>query len=107
MPTIKDKVISVFKDKVGEKFLREEIIDLVVHSYPGTPRGSVIPSDYCYNMINKGIAFDFHLFESLDEGRYKCLGPDHPYSGPIYWKGEKVGEWENGKYHLWKDPRKQ
>jgi hypothetical protein len=45
-------------------------------------------------MINKGIAFDFHLFESLDEGRYECLGLGYAYSGPIYWKGEKVGEWD-------------
>jgi hypothetical protein len=48
MPTVKEKVVNVFNDRVGEKFLREEIIDLVVHAYPETPRGSVIPSDYCY-----------------------------------------------------------
>jgi len=103
---IKDKVLSVFQDKVGEKFLREEIIDLVVYAYPGTNRSSIIPSDYCYNMINAGITFDFHIFELLMRGQYEWLGPNYPYSGPIYWKGEQVGKWEEGRCQLWEDPRK-
>ena len=70
MPTIKTKVIEVFEDRIGEVFLRNEIIDLVVNRYPGTNRSSVIPSDYRYNVVNVGIDFDFHLFESLGEGRY-------------------------------------
>ena len=104
---IKDEVLSVFQDRVDERFLREEIIDLVVNTYPGTNRSSVIPSDYCYNLINATLPFDFHIFESLGEGRYKCLGPNDPYTGPIYWKGEQVGKWEEGTYQLWRDPRKR
>ncbi|MCL4503473.1 MAG: hypothetical protein M1438_16730 [Deltaproteobacteria bacterium] len=100
MPRIKEKVINVFQSKIGEVFDREEIIDLVVNEYPETNRGSVIPSDYCYNMVNAGINFDFHLFESLGEGRYKCLGLNQPYTGPIYWKGQKVGEWKDGRFRL-------
>lgn len=104
---IRDKVLAVFKNRVGEKFGREEIIDLVINTYPGTNRGGVIPSDYCYNAINKDPAsFNPHLFESLGHGSFKCLGPGHPYSGSIYWKGEQVGKWEQGKYQIWKDPRK-
>lgn len=103
---IKNKVLSVFQNRVGEKFLREEIIDLVVNAYPETNRSSVIPSDYCFNIINAGIQFDFHIFESLDGGRYKCLGPNHQYTGPVYWKREQVGKWEEGRCQLWKDPRK-
>ncbi len=61
---IKDKVLSVFQDRIGQNFSREEIIDLVVIAYPGTNRSSVIPSDYCYNLINVGIPFNFHIFES-------------------------------------------
>ncbi len=104
---IKDKVLSVFGNRVGEKLGREEIIDLVVITYPGTNRGSVVPPDYCYNAINKDPAsFKLHLFESLGDGSFKCLGPGQPYSGSIYWKGEQVGKWDQGKYQLWKDPRK-
>ena len=107
MQTIKEKVLSIFQNKVGEKFGREEIKDLVVNAYPDTNRSSVIPSDYCYNSVNKdATSFNLHLFESLGEGTFKCLGPSYPYSGPIYWKGEQVGKWEQGKYQLWKDPRK-
>jgi len=104
---IKDKVLSVFQDRIDEKFSREEIIDLVVIAYPGTNRSSVIPSDYCYNLINATLPFDLHIFESLGEGQYKWLGPNYPYTGPIYWKGEQVGKWEEGTYQLWKDPRKR
>jgi hypothetical protein len=98
MPTIKEKVKCVFQNRIGETFGREEIIDLVVNAYPETNRGSVIPSDYCYNMVNAGIInnFDFHLFESLGEGRYKCLGRRYRYTGAIYWKRRKVGEWSGG-----------
>ena len=103
MPTIKEKVETVFQNRNGEEFLREEIIDLVVHAYPETNRSSVIPSDYCYNMVNAGINFDFHMFESLGEGRYRCLGPRNSYTGVIYWKGEQVGEWKNGKYRVWQN----
>jgi hypothetical protein len=100
-----DKVLSVFQNRVGEQFGRKEIIDLVVNTYPGTNRTCIIPSDYCYNMINAGISFDFQIFEFLGEGRYKYLGPNYPYIGPIYWKDVQVGKWEEGTYQLWRDPR--
>jgi hypothetical protein len=106
--TIRDKVLSAFENRTGKMFKREEIIDLVVATYPGTHRGSVIPSDYCYNSINKdNTSFKLHLFESLGYGGYKCHGPNSPYSGPVYWKSEHVGQWEGGKVRLWKDPRKE
>jgi len=104
---IKDKVSTVFKDKAGQTFTRKGILDLVLTAYPGTNRKSVIPSDCCYNIINAGmIKFDFHIFESLGGGRYRCLGLKYPYTGSIYWRGEEVGKWIEGKYDLWKDPRK-
>ena len=108
MPTIKEKIIDVFQNRIGEEFDREEIIDLVVHKYPETNRGSVIPSDYCYNMVNTGINFNFHFFESLGEreGRYRCIGQYKPYNGSIYCKPigatcEQVGEWKAGIFRLW------
>jgi hypothetical protein len=98
-----EKVIRVFSNRIGEEFLREKIIDLVMEAYPETNRASVIPSDYCYNMVNAGINFDFHLFESLGEGQYRCLGLYYSYTGVIYWKGEPVGEWKDGKYRVWQN----
>ena len=109
----RDKVLSVFQNRVGGEFIREEIIDLVVNDYQSTKRNAVIPTDYCYNRVNKDKAsFILHLFEYLGDARFRCLGQNYPYSGPIYWKrkgttgnGEKVGKWKQGQYQLWKDPR--
>jgi len=105
--SIMEKVLSVFEYRLGEIFKTEAIIDLVVDAYPGTNRGSIMPSDYCYNQINKGeSSFILHIFESLGKGTYKCLGTKYQYSGPIFWKNEHVGEWKDGNFDLWKDPRK-
>ena len=98
---IKEIVEEVFQNRLGEVFSREVIIDLVVRAYPGTNRTSVIPSDYCYNIVNKGIPFTFHIFEFLGNGMYRCLGSDYPYTGPIHWKDKQVGEWNSGRHHFW------
>ena len=61
-----DKVRKVFgSDHSGRKLTRKQIIDMVEEAYPGTNRDSVMPSDYCYNIVNNGIAFTFHYFEYL------------------------------------------
>lgn len=104
--TLTSKILSLFNGNSNKVFTRKEIIEKVLETYPGTNPTSVIPSDYCYNITNKGIPFKTHLFEFLGAGDYKCLGKNYPYSGDILWKGEKVGEWENGDLKLWKDPRK-
>ncbi len=49
--------------------------------------GSIIPSDYCYNRINDGIAEDKPTyFEYLTNGVYKCWGSDYKYCGPVLHK---------------------
>lgn len=102
MPTIKEKIEEIFNKRLGEIFFREKVIDLVVNAYPGTNRSSIMPSDYCYNMLNAGIDFVFHFFESLGEreGRYRCLGISYQYTGTIYWKLMPVGEWRDGRFRL-------
>jgi len=95
--TLKDKIENVFSKEIGKLFTRREIVALVIEQYPDTNSTSIIPSDYCYNMINKGIIFQNHLFEQLDTGNYKVLGKNYAYEGPIFWKGEKVGEWKKGE----------
>ena len=103
MPPIKDKVRIALQLHTDEVFSRQEIIDLVVHSYPGTNHRSVIPSDYCYNLYNRGIAFDFHILEWLERKTYKVLGPGHQYNGPILWKWRQIGEWRNGLKTMYED----
>jgi Endonuclease NucS len=103
-----DKVRKVFHpDYLGEALTRKQIIDMIEAAYPRTNRSSVIPSDYCYNIVNNGIAFKFHYFEYLRDARhgepqYKVLGEDCDYEGAIYWKKEIVGEWLKGET----EPRK-
>jgi hypothetical protein len=108
MPTIKEKVMDVFRNKIGGEFSREKIIELVVNAHPEIKRRSVIPSDYCYNMVNTDINFNFHFFQSLGEreGRYRCIGQYKTYDGSIYWKPigatcRQVGEWKAGRFRLW------
>jgi len=108
--TTRDKVVNVFADKHGQIFSKKEVVDLVLQAYPypDTKRKSIIPSDYCYNMINVDpSSFKLHGFEFIANEQYRWLGPAYPYSGPIYWKAEQVGKWENGQCDLWKDPRKR
>ncbi|MDB5580299.1 MAG: hypothetical protein JWR80_5475 [Bradyrhizobium sp.] len=59
--SLRSKLLSVLIGKEGTQLSRRDILDLVTTRYPGTNKSSVIPSDYCYNIINKGIPFTFHL----------------------------------------------
>ena len=91
--------------KVGQEISRKEIIENV-HALYGTNKESIIPSDYCYNIINKDVmSYDFEkghprLLEHREEerGLYRYLGKNYPYTGSITHKGEPVGQWTNGKY---------
>lgn len=106
--TIKDKILHTFQNvAIGTKFSRSSIIQHVIDHFPDTNRSSVIPSDYCYNIVNQGIPFKFHIFKYIQDAadadsQYEYLGPDYPYVGEIRWKGEVVGEWVRGE----KLPRK-
>lgn len=92
-----DKFYTLFASKnLGRIFTRKEIIEMLLVAFPDTKKSGVIPSDYCYNMINAGIKFEHHLFEYLGNSRYKVLGKDYLFVGPILWKGRKVGEWQKG-----------
>ena len=58
------------------------------------------PTDYCYNRTNKLAPFEHHVFEWVSRGLFRYLGPDYPYTGPIWRRNQRVGEWNNGKYRL-------
>jgi hypothetical protein len=99
--------------KFGEELLttsaiKEEILRLGEGEYEP---GSIQPQDYCFNLINKApYSFCYPMFEWVDQGQYKYLGPNYPYTGPIFWRpveGERqVGEWKDGDCYLRKDPRR-
>lgn len=82
---------------------RSELYDLVNTKF-SINYGSFMPQDYCYNRSNNGIVFKDqpHLFEYTGRNKYRLLGNNYPYTGPIMHKergsnSEKIiGKWEAG-----------
>jgi hypothetical protein len=90
----------------GEELLKAKDIQQEIVRLGGFARGSVLPSDYCYNRINKApYSFCYPVFEWVERGKYRYLGPNYDYTGPILWKGKQIGEWKCGACNLWEDPR--
>lgn len=91
--------------QVGEILSRKQIIE-GVHNLYGRNKSSIIPSDYCYNIVNYDIkAHNFEkghprLLEWIERGKYRYLGKNYPYTGTITHKGIIVGSWKNGTYFV-------
>ncbi len=100
--SIWNKIVQTFQGKEGKEFKRFEIIDMISQKFPDTNKGSISPSDYCYNITNNDFKFEdvveYRLFKQTSRAVYKYLGPNFNYSGLVTWKGIKYGEWENGKF---------
>lgn len=114
--TIIDEVQDTFSDfQNGEMLSRSEIINLV-HAKYGVNKGSIIPSDYCYNLVNKDklsnrTLLDFNLFKWIDSKTYVYIGKDQKYTGPIFHKidlkYEQVGYWTDGVRTLESGPKRK
>ena len=80
--TVIDEVRETFKNtKIGEEFTTEEIKQMVHHKF-GRTQGSVIPSDYSYNMTNKGKVGslkNFNIFLQVKRGLYKYYGENYRF----------------------------
>lgn len=98
--TIQEKVLIALQGKDGKEFMSHELVEIVKARFSDVNRGNFQPSDFCYNMTNKGIGLDFPfpLFEYTTSGLYKFLGRDYPYTGKVLWKDMLLGEWLNGTY---------
>lgn len=87
--TIIEKVKDTFSGCAkGDIFTCSEIIERVMRKH-GVNSASIIPSDYCYNLTNKGklanAALDkFKIFEWISRGKYRYLGENHIYTGVVY-----------------------
>lgn len=103
MQIITAELIS--KNGVGYRISSQELKELLGARF-GTNYSSIIPSDYCYNRVNKGIVFMKHprLLAYSGHGIYECLGENYPYDKSVYAqpKGTKdeviVGVWQNGVF---------
>lgn len=103
-PSVADMLRSVLADVAkGSILSAHEINSAVLDAFPGTPKGSILISDKCYNITNKGLSanYDFRIFEYVGRGRYRYLGEGYPYSGFVTWKNERCGEWTNGVLNKW------
>ena len=80
--TVLDKVRETFRNiPLGTEFTTAEIKQMVSSKFKTSP-GSVIPSDYSYNMKNKGkkgTLETFNLFFQIKRGLYKYVGENYKY----------------------------
>ena len=104
--TIDEQMRMVVTEIVSEygahyKISLKELYELLSARFK-TNSNSIIPSDYCYNRVNKGIAFEKkpHLFRFLGDGIYECLGEGYPFTGDVENANDSivVGSWENGVF---------
>lgn len=97
----------------GEEGIPSDVLKREIERIGGYGKDSVIPSDYCYNVINKApFSFRYLALVRVGRGRYKYVGPNCAYSGPVMWKPKhenerQVGCWHNGECDLQQDPRQQ
>ena len=80
--SVLEEVMETFANvEIGTVFTTKEIKEMVSKKY-GRNEGSVIPSDYSYNMTNKGKKGSletFNLFIQLKRGLYKYVGENYKY----------------------------
>lgn len=76
-----EEVIETFADvEIGTLYTTKEIKEMVSKRF-GRNEGSIIPSDYSYNMTNKGIigtsCEHFNIFVQTKRGEYEYVGLDY------------------------------
>ena len=100
MRTVVTEIVSEYG--VHYKISLKELYELLGARFQ-TNSGSIIPSDYCYNRVNKGIEFQKkpRLFKFLGDGMYECLGENYLFNGDVENAndGTVVGSWEDGVFH--------
>lgn len=76
--TVLEEIRETFQSvEIGRIFTTAEIKNMVSEKFGRNP-GSIIPSDCCYEMWNKGLenrAFkEFKIFEQVKRGVYRYVG---------------------------------
>jgi hypothetical protein len=96
--TLRELLIEAFEDQEhGHRFFSKEIKEMVLRLCNTFSEGSIIPSDYCYNIVNKGQADrKYCLFVQVEPGLYEYKGLNFQYSGDVTWKGRLLYSLNNG-----------
>jgi hypothetical protein len=72
--------------EVGIRFQRSEIVKGIIKKY-GANETSIMPSDYCFNRINKGVEYYEkrpHFFLYLSKNCYEYVGENLKYTGDVW-----------------------
>ena len=79
--TIADQFRRCFSNTpVNTIFTRQEILEKIGTQF-GTNPNRIIPSDFCYNMTNKGkIERNPNFFISVETGKYKYVGENYSFT---------------------------
>lgn len=111
MPQVVNEAAAQLQMHYGDEGIPSHILQREIERLGGYRRDSVLPSDYCYNAINKAaFSFQHRVLVRVGRGRYKYVGPNYAYTGLVMWKPKgqeerQVGVWENGDCELEVDPR--
>lgn len=109
MSTIYEQLVEVFSGSDDRIISILEIRSTLQERF-GTNATSILPSDYCYNRWNQGVTRQKPLFVRVGSGEYRYLGPDHPFTGVVFWRpkgarsDEVAGERINGELRLYSTP---
>lgn len=111
MAQVVDEAAAGLHAQYGEGGIPSDVLKREIERIGGYARDSVLPSDYCYNVINRAsFSFKHPLLVRVERGRYRYVGTGHDYTGPIMWKPKQekerqVGSWSGGVCKLEFDPR--
>lgn len=112
MPQAVNEAAARLQAQYGEEGIPSDLLAREAERLGGYGTDSVVPSDYCYNVINRApYSFRHPVLLRIWRGRYKYVGPGYAYTGPVMWKpfGEaerQVGCRIDGEPHLELDPRR-
>ena len=108
---IANDVGKLLQSQFGDKPIPGHLIRRQAERIGGYRRDSILPSDYCYNRVNRArISCAHPVFECLGRNEYRYLGPNFTYTGHILWKPvheseRAVGCWSEGRLDFTYDPR--
>ena len=111
MAQVVDEAAAGLHTQYGEGGIPSDVLKREIERLGGYRRDSVIPSDYCYNVINRApFSFKCPMLVRVERGRYRYIGPEYAYNGPVMWKPKQeaqrqVGSWSGGVCRLEFDPR--
>lgn len=106
-----NKAAAHLHPQYGDDGIPSDVLMREIKRIGGYAQDSVIPSDYCYNVINKAAySFRHPVLIRVGRGRYEYVGPDHAYTGAVMWKPKQeaerqVGSWSDGVCRMEFDPR--